>query len=184
MRGIFSVLLGICILVFPWAVSVTFAVIIGIAAIIYGLYAFIASFNIRKKHKDWWMIMVEGILGVLLGIMIIVWPFAAIFITAILVACWMMVIGLMTIFQAIELRKEIEGEGWYIVSGILAFLTGILMISLPAAGAGILIYLLGIFAIAYGIILFFTVGKVNNLEEKIEKVEEKIEDAIKDHIDD
>jgi uncharacterized membrane protein HdeD (DUF308 family) len=147
--------------VFPITSSMAFAVIAGAVAVIYGLYAVIVSFNLRKDHADWWVVLVEGILGVVLGFIIVCWPLVAVLVTAICVACWMMIMGLITIFQAIELRKEIKGEGFYIISGILAFIVGILMLVMPLATAGMLIYVLAIFAVLYGILLFYTVYRIN-----------------------
>ncbi len=161
LRGIFSMVLGICMFIFPIASSMTFAIIAGAVAVVYGLYAIILSFSLRKDHADWWAILVEGILGVVLGFLIVCWPLVAVYVTVICVACWMMVMGLLSVFQAIELRKEIKGEGFYIISGILAFIVGILMLTMPLATAGMLIYVLAIFAVIYGILLFYTVYRIN-----------------------
>ncbi len=163
LRAIFSIILGICMFIFPIASSMAFAVIIGVVAVLYGLYALILSLSLRKDHSDWWIILVEGILGVVLGLLIICWPLIAVYVTAVGVACWMIVIGLLSIFQAIELRKEIKGEGFYIISGILVFIVGIFMLTMPLATAGMLIYVLAIIAVLYGVLIFYTVYRINKI---------------------
>ena len=48
------------------------------------------------------------------------------------IAGWAIVIGALEIWGAIQLRKEIEGEWWLIVSGLLSIAFGALLIARPA----------------------------------------------------
>jgi len=54
---------------------------------------------------------------------------------------------------AIRLRKEIEGEGWLIAAGILSILFGAFLVIRPAAGALALLWLIGAFAVVFGVIV-------------------------------
>ncbi len=174
-RGIIAILLGIFLIVFPMFSLVAFAFIAGAAAFLYGVYAIISSISLRNDNSDWWVILVEGILGVLLGILVICFPLASLAIPGLFLGCWIMAIGLLTIFQAIELRKEIEGEGWYILAGILAVILGILLISMPVFTAGIMMYIFAFLLIVYGIFLFFAINKINKVQKAHETKEEQEE---------
>jgi uncharacterized membrane protein HdeD (DUF308 family) len=55
--------------------------------------------------------------------------------------------------MAIQLRKEIEGEGWLILSGILSILFGIIVFAQPGIGIATLMMIISIFAILVGILL-------------------------------
>ncbi len=69
----------------------------------------------------------------------------------ILIAAWAIVIGIMAIWGALQLRKEIEGEWLLILSGALSIAFGMLMVAQPAASALAVVWLIGAFAILFGI---------------------------------
>jgi uncharacterized membrane protein HdeD (DUF308 family) len=51
------------------------------------------------------------------------------------------------------LRKDIKGEGWLIAGGVLSVLFGLFLYARPGAGAVALIWMIGAFAILFGIVL-------------------------------
>ena len=69
------------------------------------------------------------------------------------IAIWAIVTGVLQIVGAIQLRKEIDNEWLLIVGGVLSVLFGLAVLVRPGAGALALIFVIGAFAIAYGIIL-------------------------------
>lgn len=170
LRSVLSILFGISIFVFPVGAALTFALVAGIAVIAFGSFASIASFTVRCDSPDWWVLLVEGLLSLLLGIMIVAWPLSALFVIILSIAFWMMFIGLMTIFEAIKLRKEIEGEGWYIFSGIFAFITGLLMLILPLQAGGYVLYLIASMTIVYGLIMLVVVFKLNKVKRQMDQL--------------
>ena len=61
--------------------------------------------------------------------------------------------GMLEIVGAIRLRKEIAGELWWILSGIVSILFAILLMIFPGAGILGLVWLVGVYAIAFGVVL-------------------------------
>ena len=70
-----------------------------------------------------------------------------------LIAAWAIVHGVFEIVAAIRLRKEIKNEWLLILSGALSVVFGIFMIVNPGAGALAVLWLIGVFAVAYGALL-------------------------------
>jgi uncharacterized membrane protein HdeD (DUF308 family) len=119
-----------------------------------------AVYNIRKGQRWGWLAS-SGSLGILTGIVVIVWPLTA---TLALVsflwasiAFWSIFTGVFEIFAAIRLRHEIRGEIWLILSGAISVVLGGIVIWLfltrpletfVAAG-----WLLATYALISGIIL-------------------------------
>ena len=62
------------------------------------------------------------------------------------IASWAIVIGVLQIWGAIRLRKEIEGEWLLGLSGVLSVAFGVIMFAQPGAGALALVWLIGWFA--------------------------------------
>ena len=78
--------------------------------------------------------------------------------------------------MAIQLRKEIEGEGWLILSGVLSVIFGILVFAQPGIGIATLMWIIAIFAILVGVLLILLSLKLrkagNKLGEKAVQVKE------------
>jgi len=69
------------------------------------------------------------------------------------IAIWAIVIGVMQIWGAIQLRKEIEGEWLLVLSGLLSVAFGILLLARPGLGALAVVWMIGWFAILEGCLL-------------------------------
>ena len=117
-------------------------------------------YNVRKGERWGWLAF-SGILGVLTGIVVIVWPLTATLALASFlwasIAVWSIFTGAFEIFAAIRLRHEIRGEIWLILSGAISVVLGGIVVWLfltkpvetfVAAG-----WLLATYALFSGIIL-------------------------------
>jgi uncharacterized membrane protein HdeD (DUF308 family) len=71
----------------------------------------------------------------------------------IFIAAWAIATGIMQIVGAIRLRKEIDNEWLLIAGGILSVIFGLVMLAQPGVGAVALIFVIGTYAIIYGILL-------------------------------
>ena len=74
--------------------------------------------------------------------------------------------GVLEIVAAIRDRKEIEGEGWLLLSGGLAVLFGVLLLISPIAFGLFIVRVLGAYAILYGISLIALAFRVRSFGKK------------------
>ncbi len=63
---------------------------------------------------------------------------------------------------AIELRHAITGEAWYIIGGILSIVFGLLLIANPGVGLLTVTWIIGIWAIAFGVALLVLAFRVRH----------------------
>ena len=84
--------------------------------------------EIRTDIKNWWVLLVLGILFLGLGIIVLVNPLESYLSFITLFALSMMVSGLLQKWFAISNRNEIEGWGWQLALGIMEFIIGIILI--------------------------------------------------------
>ena len=71
------------------------------------------------------------------------------------------------IAAAIKLRKEIEGEFWLGLSGLISILFALFIISWPGDGALVVIWLIGSYAIIFGIFLIAFAFRITGHVEAI-----------------
>src|SRR5262249_59745185 len=77
-----------------------------------------------------WLAIV-GICGILAGLLAFAWPGITALVLLVFIAVWAIIIGVMQIWGAIQLRKEIEGEWLLILSGLLSVAFGVLLFVQP-----------------------------------------------------
>ena len=151
LRGIAAIAFGILAFGWPGLTLLALTLMWGIYAIADGVLALWAA--IASKGGEiaprWWLAIV-GIAGVIAGLLTFVWPGMTALILLIFIASWAIVIGVLQIWGAIRLRKEIEGEWLLGLSGVLSVAFGVIMFAQPGAGALALIWWIGSFAILAG----------------------------------
>ena len=106
-----------------------------------------------KKH--WWLLMVEGVVLIILGILAIAYPFMATIAVDLYVG-WLFliagVVGLIALFAADDSAAFL----WTLVTAALAVVLGVLLIWKPAAGAMSLTFALTAFFFAEGLFQVIT----------------------------
>jgi uncharacterized membrane protein HdeD (DUF308 family) len=92
-----------------------------------------------------------GLLGVIAGVVTFMWPGLTAVVLLVIIALWAIIRGVLEIIGAITLRKIIQGEWLLILSGVLSIGFGVLLLLQPAAGALAVMWLIGIYMIAFGV---------------------------------
>jgi len=153
LRGIAALIFGVLSLIWPGISLVTLILFFGAYALVDGAFALAAAIVGRGNAKvRWWLVLV-GLLGIAIGIGTFLWPGLTALTLLYFIAGWVVATGVLQIIGAIELRNVIEDEWWLILDGALAVLFGLFLFIMPGAGALALIWLIALFAIAYGILM-------------------------------
>lgn len=155
-RGLLAIAFGVLAFLSPgWGI----AILVGLFAawaIIDGVSGLLAGIRTRGQDRSWWLEVLEGLAGIAAGVAALVLPPEIVTTALVLViAAWSVVTGVIEIALAIRLRRVIEGEIWMALAGVASVLFGILIVVFPAAGALSVVWLIGAFAIAFGV---FAIG--------------------------
>lgn len=174
LKGILLILFGILAMINPGITLTVFVVWFAIFMMFDGVISLIGVFSNWKSEEDKWLLVAEGVLSLLLGYLIYRTPETFVSFIAFLISFWAIFSGIARIAMAIQLRKEIQGEGWLILSGILSILFGIIVFAQPGIGIATLMIIIAIFAILIGILLIVLSLKLKKsgklIGEKIETV--------------
>ncbi|RSM35014.1 HdeD family acid-resistance protein [Amycolatopsis balhimycina DSM 5908] len=163
-RGGFAVLFGLFALIWPGATVLVLAILYGVYAIVDGIGGLMQAFRPGDAgHRAAYGIL--GALGIVAGVLVLVWPGITVLLLALLVGLWAIVTGIAEIAAAIRLRKQIQGEAFLIAAGAISVLAGILIVINPIAGAYGIALLVGIYALLYGIVLLVLAFRLRKLAD-------------------
>jgi uncharacterized membrane protein HdeD (DUF308 family) len=108
-----------------------------------------------------------GILGVAVGIATIFWPGITALALLYLVAFWAITLGLTQVIAAIRLRREISGELWFVIGGLLTVVFGVFILLFPGTGLLSLVWIVGAWAIVFGITNLILAWRLRGLHQQI-----------------
>lgn len=165
-RGLIAVLFGITVLLWPEITLIALVTLFGFFCLISGFLSLVAIFKHRRVDEPWWLLLLEGILGIVIGITVFILPEITGLFLIYLIAAWAITSGILEIVGAIQLRHQIENEWILAVTGIASLLFGLLLIIWPAAGALSILWFIGIYAIVFGILLFILAFRLRNWQQR------------------
>jgi uncharacterized membrane protein HdeD (DUF308 family) len=152
LRGVCAILFGVLAFIWPGITLLTLALLYGIFALIEGALALAAAIMGGAPAPRWWLAVV-GLLGIAVGILTIIMPGMTAFLLVLFIAAWAIVSGIMQIVGAIRLRKEIDNEWMLVAVGVISVAFGVLVALQPMLGALSLVFVIGAYAIIYGVAL-------------------------------
>jgi len=153
LRGLVAVLFGIMAFAWPGITLAALVLLYGAFALADGILAVAAAVVGRTQGMPWWALLLEGVTGIAVGILTFFWPGITALALLYLIAAWALVTGVFEIAAAIRLRRDIQGEWLLVLSGVLSILFGLALVVNPGAGALAVIWLIGAYAIASGVLL-------------------------------
>lgn len=170
LRGVVAILFGLLAFLSPgWGITVLVA-LFAAWAIIDGIGSLITGFRTRDTDRSWWLEILQGVIGVAAGIIAIVLPLEVVTTALVLViAAWAVLTGVIEIVLAIRLRRVIRGELWMALAGVASILFAVVLVLFPAAGALSLVWLIGAFAIAFGIFAIGLGWRLRGLNQAAER---------------
>ncbi|AKB37508.1 hypothetical protein MSSAC_2918 [Methanosarcina siciliae C2J] len=145
-EGIISVIIGLFLLFSPVATTITLVQILGIFWFLGGVISII-SLLVDREDMGWKLL--SGVMGILIGILVFVYPYSPF----VILALFVVILGILSIvYGAIKLFWALKGGGiGMAILGVLTIVIGILLLVNPLAGAVVLPWIYGISLVIGGI---------------------------------
>lgn len=163
LRAVLLVIWGVLVLAAPGIALQALIIVFGVYAIMDGVTAVYLGIKARGTEPSWGWIVAQGVISVLAGVIALVWPAATALSLLFVVAFWAIVLGISTIAEGVRSRRTDDRWGWTIAKGALDVIFGVLLLVWPASGILALLWLVGIFALAGGIVLAVLAFRIRSL---------------------
>ena len=163
LRGVVAILFGLAALIWPGLTLTALVLLFGAYALVDGVFAVVAALARAGRERRWWVLLLEGLLGIAVGILTLVWPGITGLVLLLFIAAWAIITGVVEIVAAIRLRREIEGEFLLGLGGVISVIFGLLLIVRPGAGAVAVAWLIGIYAILFGALMLALAFRLRGL---------------------
>jgi uncharacterized membrane protein HdeD (DUF308 family) len=152
LKGICAILFGVLTFIWPGITLVSLVLLYGAYALVDGVLSLVAAIKGGAPAPRWWLALV-GVLGIAAGLVTLALPTITAILLLYFIAGWMIATGVIEIIGAIRLRKEIDNEWWLVAAGALSVLVGVIIAIAPGAGALGLLFVIGAYAIVFGVML-------------------------------
>lgn len=163
LRGIVALLFGCLTLAAPGITLTALVLWFAIFVLIDGAFLIAGAFAGRKEHEHWWLMLLEGLCGIAFGVLALRVPGVTTLVLLMYIAAFAVITGVLRIVMAVRLRKEIQGEWWLALSGLAGVLFGVLMMTMPGAGALAMMVYIGVWALFLGFSLIFLAFRVRRI---------------------
>ena len=101
--------------------------------------------------RAWWVVLILGLISLVVGIVLLVKPFTAVNVAAIIFGVWLLVSGIFQLVQAFNSRLETIARVMNAITGVVGIILGIICFESVENRIGLLILFLGIWWILRGI---------------------------------
>lgn len=154
-RGLFALLFAFASFMWPHLTLAALVFLFGAYAIVDGVVAVGHGLSEIGKNKQWWLKLLAGVVGIVIGVITFTWPGLTGLALLYLIGWYAILKGIFEITTVILLRRVVERKGFHILAGIAAIVFGTIMLFDPVTGALAVIWLIAMYATVYGLLLIF-----------------------------
>ena len=165
LRGVAAVAFGLIALLVPGAAMLSLAFLFAAYLLADGIFGIVAAVRAARANERWGLLLAEGVLNLLMGLLAAFFPAGAVLGFVLATAAWALLTGGLMLAAAFRLDRS-HGRLWLALGGILSLAWGAVLVIAPLAGAVVLTWWLGGYAVAFGaalLVLAFRLRRQRNL---------------------
>jgi len=159
LKSLLFIIFGILIISSPSNAVVLLTTYFGILAIIAGALSLFSSYRLYSKSNRFGIGLPEGVLSLVIGIMIIIYPQKSAEIFMIIIGIWALIMSIIQFFAYRAFNEFNFRSGSILISAILSLLVALLLLFRPFEFAGFIALIVGIYAIVFGVTMLLNPRK-------------------------
>lgn len=168
LRGLLAILFGFVSFAAPGLSVAALVLLFGGFCLADGLMAAWTALSNNRQKENGWLLLIGGLLGIGVGLLTIFQPALTGLALLFYIAVWAIATGVVQVLTAIRLRQEIENEWMLVLAGLCSVAFGALLMARPGAGALAVLWLIGSYAIVFGVLLVVLALRVRSVARRIE----------------
>lgn len=151
LRGLVAIAFGAAAFAWPGLMLPMFTFLWGAYALDDGSFALWAAVTGQGGELvPRWGLVVFGIASIVAGLLAFFWPGLTTLVLLMFIAGWALATGVLQIWAAIQLRKEIESEWMLALAGVLSIGFGLYLITQPDMSAKTVVWSIAWFSVLVG----------------------------------
>src|SRR5262249_25246259 len=150
-QGILGILFGVLALIYPGIALLTFAYLFAAWAIVSGVTQIFEGWRVAEQRGRSWPFALMGVVSIAAGLIAAFLPGITIISLAIILGAWLVVFGVIQVYTAWHIRKEISDEWVLALVGVLTVILGLGILAFPVFGAVLGITFVAVSAIVGGV---------------------------------
>ena len=166
-RGIAAILFGILTFVWPNLTLSVLVLLFGVFAVISGITAVVAALR-NRGEEGWGLLLFEGILGILAGVVALVWPNITALAFLYLLAAWAIITGITELVAPLAFPMRGGRAALMVLAGLASIVFGILIAAQPSSGLLAVVWLIGVYAIVFGVMYIVAYFESRSLSASVD----------------
>ncbi|GBD50146.1 HdeD family acid-resistance protein [Methylopila sp. Yamaguchi] len=152
LRGVLAVLLGVAAFAVPGAAMLALVLVFAAYSVADGVLNIVLAVRGARKGERWGLLLLNGLFGVLVGVLAAIWPGITVIAFVLMVGAWALISGGLMLGAAFTLKIS-HGRWILAVGGVVSLIYGVLLFAAPLIGALVLTWWLAAYALVMGVIL-------------------------------
>jgi uncharacterized membrane protein HdeD (DUF308 family) len=151
-RGVLGIVVGVIGFVMPATTMLALVLLFAAYMLVDGVFAIVAAVRAARQRDRWGLLVLEGVAGIIAGVIVVLWPGITVLAFVLLVAAWALVSGTLMVVAAFHLNFN-HGRWWLVLGGAASIVYGVLLLVAPLIGALVLAWWFGVYTFVFGVAL-------------------------------
>ena len=151
LRGIIIMIFGVLAIAYPDLTLAVFVIFFGAFVFVEGIFQMVGAFVAKAENPQWALMFISGLFSFMVGFIVLAWPWMSALVLLYFIGAWFLISGTVQLVFGLRAIQVGTKAGVHIVGGILGIIIGMLAFIWPGATAMSIIWIIGLFAIFFGI---------------------------------
>ena len=149
-RGVAAIVFGAAVFLTPELTLDALAALFAAYVVVDGALTLIAGFQERARGLRWGALLLEGIAGIGVGALTLLWSERTVMSLLLLIGAWAVAVGVLQILAVVRLGHLRRGESLLGLAGAVSAIFGVVLIVAPIAGLSVLGVSIAAYALGWG----------------------------------